>query len=106
MTPEKLRQLRGLVNRVLESVDPEGICEAGQVLPYKSETNTIVVAIQRGTMITPEYIRDVWLYWFGTGADGHGIVSVCPMPMRPEFKNISEQIHKILTDPLIAPFKP
>jgi hypothetical protein len=91
------RQLMSIVTSVLRAADPEGLCEHGAPIDeYDGEAVTIVDAITRGDEITAEYIRDVWLVWFGCGNSSDGSRYVGKMPMRDSFKIVADEINDSL----------
>ena len=78
---------------ILVEEDPEGLIRIGAPLSeYEPEAKTIVAALNRGVPITPAYIRDVWLVWFGCGKEPDGTLHVFGMSMRPEFERVAQQI--------------
>ncbi len=86
-------KLRALVKSVLDEMDVEGLFSIGAPKDeYNAEANTIAEAILRGRQVTPDLIRDVWLYWFGYGESSDGVVHVLEMPMRTEFATVAERI--------------
>lgn len=83
-----------LVKKVLDELDPEGFLKMGAPKDeYSSEAHSLALALARGQRISAEYVRDVWLYWFGCGEEvDSGRVHVGKVDMRAVFWDVAERI--------------
>lgn len=81
-----------LVKKVLDELDPEGFLKMGAPKDeYSSEAHSLALA--RGDRISAEYVRDVWLYWFGCGEEvDSGRVHIGKMKMHAVFRIIAARI--------------
>lgn len=83
-----------LVKKVLDELDPEGFLKMGAPKDeYSSEAHSLAIALTRGDRISAEYVRDVWLYWFGCGEEADSErIHVGKMRMHSVFRTIAARI--------------
>ena len=80
------------ITEILAEFDPEDFIKGGAPKDhYKSEARSIVLRCEEGKEITGQFVRDVWLYWFGTDHDSD---HVGDMEMREVFHNIALRIQR------------
>jgi hypothetical protein len=97
---DKTRPPRWLT-AILNEIDPEGLIGIGAPGDeYTSEARSIAAAMKAKRPVTAALIRDVWLYWFGTGQARDGVVQIFEMPMRPAFRTIARRINARLRERL------